>query len=120
MSALVPVLLYNFTENFTAMIVTCVYVQVKPEVLDKFIEATTANHIESVKEPGNLRFDLIRQSDDPSRFMIYEAYESEASALDHKETPHYLKWRDQVNDFMAEPRQGIKYDIIVPNDRNKW
>ena len=60
------------------MIVTCVYIHVKPDEIDRFIDATTENHHESVKETGNLRFDLIQQADDPCRFMLYEAYESEA------------------------------------------
>jgi len=102
------------------MIVTCVYVHVKPDAVDGFIYATIANHQESVREPGNLRFDLIQQSDDPCRFMIYEAYESEESAAYHKTTIHYLKWRDAVKDYMAEPRQGVKYNIIEPNDRTRW
>ena len=54
------------------MIVTCVHVHVKPETTDRFIEATIANHRKSVKEPGNLRFDLVRETEDPDRFMIYE------------------------------------------------
>jgi (4S)-4-hydroxy-5-phosphonooxypentane-2,3-dione isomerase len=102
------------------MIVTCVYIHVKPGEIDRFIDATTANHLESVKEPGNLRFDLIRQADDPCRFMLYEAYESENAAAVHKTTDHYIKWRDQVNDYMAEPRYGVKYIIIEPNDRTRW
>ncbi len=102
------------------MIVTCVYVHVKPESTDRFMEATIANHQESVKEPGNLRFDLIRETEDPNRFMIYEAYESEEAAAAHKNTPHYLKWRETVQDFMAEPRNGIRYDIVEPKNRSRW
>jgi len=102
------------------MIVTCVYVTVKPDVIQKFIEASAANHLESVKEPGNLRFDFIQQADDPCRFMIYEAYESDEAAAAHKATPHYLKWRDTVAEMMAEPRKGIKYNIIQPAERSKW
>jgi autoinducer 2-degrading protein len=102
------------------MIVTCVYVHVQPDAVNGFINATIANHLESVKEPGNLRFDFIQQSDNPNRFMIYEAYESEEAAKAHKNTDHYLKWRDVVADYMSEPRQGVKYNIIEPNDRAKW
>ncbi len=96
------------------MIVTCVYVHVKPDVIQDFIAATTANHLESIKEPGNLRFDFIQQADDPSRFMIYEAYVSEEAAAAHKTTLHYMRWRDTVSDFMAEPRMGIRYNVIQP------
>jgi (4S)-4-hydroxy-5-phosphonooxypentane-2,3-dione isomerase len=52
--------------------------------------------------------------------MIYEAYESETAAANHKTTSHYLKWRDLVSDYMAEPRHGLKYNIIEPNDRSRW
>ena len=102
------------------MIVTCVYIHVNPDVIDKFINATTANHSESVKEPGNLRFDLIQQADDPCRFMLYEAYETEEAAVNHKNTRHYLRWREEVADFMSVPRQGIKYNIIEPSDKSRW
>jgi autoinducer 2-degrading protein len=95
-------------------------VHVKSDEVQNFIDATVANHLESVKEYGNLRFDLIQQADDPSRFMIYEAYESESAAANHKTTSHYLKWRDTVIDYMAEARQGVKYNIIEPKDRTKW
>ncbi len=96
------------------MIVTCVYVSVKSESISDFIEATRANHLESVKEKGNLRFDFIQQEDDPSRFMIYEAYDSGEAAAAHKTTAHYLKWRDMVQDMMAEPRKGVRYNILMP------
>ncbi len=102
------------------MIVTCVYVTVKPEVIQEFIEASTANHQEAVKEPCNLRFDFIQQADDPCRFMLYEAYESEEASAAHKKTPHYLKWRETVEEMMAEPRKGVKYNILQPNDKRKW
>lgn len=102
------------------MIVTSVYISVKPDSVSKFITETVENHKESVKEPGNLRFDLIQQADDPTRFMIYEAYESEEASAFHKTTPHYLKWRDNVKDLMADPRQGVKYNIVEPLDRKKW
>ncbi len=102
------------------MIVTCIYIHVKPDDISRFIEATTANHIESVKEPGNLRFDLVQQADDQSRFMIYEAYESEDAAAAHKTTTHYLRWRDAVVDYMASPRHGVRYNILQPKDRTEW
>ncbi|HOO99477.1 MAG TPA: antibiotic biosynthesis monooxygenase [Bacteroidales bacterium] len=99
------------------MTVTCVYVHVRPEYIQEFIDATTANHIESVREKGNLRFDFIQQSDDPTRFMIYEAYQSDETAAAHKGTAHYLRWRDAVADMMAEPRKGVKYNIVQPSEK---
>jgi autoinducer 2-degrading protein len=102
------------------MIVTCVYIKVKPDYLNSFIDATIANHKESVREPGNLRFDLVQKADDPYSFMIYEAYESEAAAAEHKKTAHYLGWREEVEEYMAEPRKGVRYNILEPNDPARW
>ena len=102
------------------MIATCVYVHVKADKVDDFIAASKANHAGSVNETGNLRFDFLQNANDSTLFMIYEAYESEAAAAEHKNTPHYAKWRDTVADWMAKPRMGVKYNIVVPNDRREW
>src|SRR5512136_218350 len=98
------------------MIVTCVHIHVKPDAIKDFIKISTENHLEAVKEPGNLRFDFVQQADDPCRFMLYEAYETEDASAAHKSTPHYLKWKEAAQDMMAEPRKGIKYHILQPAD----
>ena len=97
------------------MHVTLVHVHVKPEAVDDFIDTTRANHEASVREPANLRFDVLRDVEDPTRFVIYEAYVDEAGAKAHKETPHYLEWRSTVEDWMAEPRRGVRYDGLLPD-----
>ncbi len=102
------------------MIVTLVHVWVKPENVEDFISATVANHRESVKEPGNLRFDLLQDDDDPAKFVIYEAYESEEAARAHKDTAHYKTWRQTVADWMAQPRKGEKHIIVAPTERSQW
>ena len=96
------------------MIVTCVYVSVKPECVEAFKEASIANHNNSRMEKGNFRFDVIQMADDPTKFMLYEAYESEEAAAAHKTTQHYALWRDTVKDMMAEPRKGVKYNFVKP------
>jgi autoinducer 2-degrading protein len=96
------------------MITTIVHVKVKQEHIEAFIRATVKNHAESVKENGNLRFDVLQKADDPSEFALYKAYESEEHAAAHKHTPHYLEWRETVAEWMAQPREGIKYQGIKP------
>jgi len=102
------------------MIVTTVTVYVKEDHLDDFISSTVKNHENSVNEPGNLRFDLLQCRDDLSRFLIYEAYESEAAARAHKDTAHYLEWKDAVADWMAKSREGVLHDVIRPQLREQW
>lgn len=96
------------------MHVTIVHVHVKPQYVDDFIEATKQNHLASIQEPGNRRFDVLQLSEDNNRFVLYEAYASETDALAHKQTEHYLAWRETVADWMAEPRQGIQFRGICP------
>lgn len=96
------------------MIVTIVHIEVRPENIHSFIRATEENHFESVKEPGNLRFDLLRDQKEPSRFVLYEAYQTDEAAAAHKDTAHYLKWRETVAPWMAKPREGIRYTALQP------
>lgn len=96
------------------MHVTIVHVHVKSEYLDDFIAVTKQNHRASIQESGNLRFDVLQLTDDQNRFVLYEAYATEADAAAHKQTQHYLTWRETVADWMAEPRQGISYQGICP------
>jgi autoinducer 2-degrading protein len=102
------------------MIVTFVHIWVKEEHIDDFIRSSILNHENSVKEPGNLRFDVLQDDKDPAKFVLYEAYESEEAAADHKKTSHYLAWRDQVADWMLKPREGIRHKIIAPVDKSGW
>jgi autoinducer 2-degrading protein len=96
------------------MYVTLVHIHVKPEHVADFVEAIRANHEGSIKEPGNYRFDVLQSVDDPTRFVAYEAFRDEAAVKAHKETDHYLAWRDRVADWMAEPRQGVRYTGLFP------
>lgn len=96
------------------MHVTLVHVHVAPDAVDDFVDATRANHEGSIREPGCVRFDVLRSADDPTRFVLYEAYVDEAAARAHKETEHYLEWRDTVAGWMAEPRRGDRYEGLLP------
>ena len=96
------------------MQVTIVHVSVEPQHIDDFIEASRLNHEASIQEPGNRRFDVLQSADNPTQFVLYEAYESAAEAAKHKETEHYLQWRETVADWMAEPRHGVGYNGLFP------
>lgn len=96
------------------MHVTLVHVRVRREDVDAFIAATRANHEASITEPGNRRFDVLQSPDDPTCFILYEAYASVADAAAHKETAHYLVWREAVTSMMAEPRRGEQMNGLFP------
>ncbi len=98
------------------MFIVHVHVRVKPECVDGFREASLENARSSVQEPGVARFDVLQQSDDPTRFVLVEVYREPEDANRHKETDHYAVWRDAVGDMMAEPRSSVKYANLFPDD----
>lgn len=102
------------------MIVTCVTVHVLPEHIEDFINATRANHVGSISERGNLRFDLLQSEEDETQFLLYEAYASPEAAQEHKSTAHYAAWRDAVAPWMAGPRKAARHRIIAPQRRELW
>ena len=98
------------------MFIVQVFVHVKPENVEAFLEATLENARDSLQEPGIARFDVVQQIDDPTRFVLVEVYRTPDDPAKHKETAHYAKWRDTVAEMMAEPRSSVKYDNVFPDD----
>lgn len=96
------------------MYVVVVRVHVLPDRIAEFSTATQANAAGSRGEPGNLRFDVLQQIEDPTRFTLYEVYRDEAAFKTHQQTPHYLTWRAAVADLMASPRIGEKHHSLFP------
>ncbi len=101
------------------MLVVHVFVHVQPDQVEAFRIASVENAKESVRELGIARFDVIQQQDDPTRFVLVEVYRSANDPARHKETAHYQKWRDAVENMMAEPRSSVKYNSIFP-DQDGW
>ena len=101
------------------MYIVHVFVHVKPEHLQAFIAATIENAQNSGKEPGIARFDVIQQTDDPTRFVLIEVYRTSADPAKHKETVHYNKWREVCEPLLAEPRTRMVYNSVFP-DKQGW
>ncbi len=96
------------------MQVTIVHVRVKTECIADFVEACRLNHEGSLGEPGNHGFDVLQEAGDPSRLVLYEVFDDPDAVARHKETEHYLRWRDTVAGMMAEPRRGVPYRRLFP------
>jgi quinol monooxygenase YgiN len=101
----------------TEMLVVHVHVRVELEFVEAFRDATVENASASLREPGVARFDVIQQSDDPTRFVLVEVYRTADDPARHKETAHYQTWRDTVAEMMAEPRSSTKYRNVFPDDQ---
>ncbi len=92
---------------------TLVYIDVKPEHVEAFKKITLFNHENTRREPGNIRFDVLQRGDDPTKFTLYEVFADANAAAAHKTTAHYLRWRDEVADYMATPRRGVSGVVLA-------
>jgi autoinducer 2-degrading protein len=96
------------------MFIVLVYVHVKEDSIDEFLHASIENAEVSRQEPGIVRFDIIQQENNPTRFLLIEIYRTEEDPARHKETAHYLHWRETVAPMMADAREGVRYKILSP------
>ncbi len=96
------------------MIIVNVYATVKKNYIEDFKKATIENAKNSINEPGILRFDFIQQEDEPNNFLLVEIYKDESAISKHKQTQHYLKWKETVENMMAQPRKSIRYLPVFP------
>ncbi len=101
------------------MHILIVHIAVKTQFVEEFKQASFDNARESLKEPGVVRFDVLQQTEEVERFTLLEVYKSPDDHRKHRETAHYMRWRDRVVEMMAEPRQGIRYINLFPDD-SSW
>ena len=99
------------------MHIVLVNIRVKSEHLEAFKAATIENARNSIQEPGVARFDVLQVSDDPTHFVLYEAYRSADAPARHRETAHYNTWVATVTDMMAEPRTRTTCANVFPSDQ---
>ncbi len=98
------------------MLVVHVHVRVKPECVGAFKTATLDNARASLRELGVARFDVLQAAEDPTRFVLVEAYRTAEAPAAHKATRHYQAWRDAVEPMMAEPRTSVRFANLFPDD----
>jgi quinol monooxygenase YgiN len=101
------------------MLIVHVHVRVLPDHVAAFVKATSVNATASLQEPGIARFDVVQDVEDPTLFVLVEAYRDTEAPARHKETQHYGVWRDTVAPWMAEPRRSTKYSEVFPS-ADQW
>ena len=102
------------------MLIIMATIKIKPEHKQDFIkemlgDAIGANH----NEPGCLRFDVLQDLSDPNCLHLYEVYKDEVSLEEHRRAPHYLKWKDAVQNWRDGEAVGVLCSNIFP-DNDNW
>jgi autoinducer 2-degrading protein len=100
-----------------AMYIVHVSIHVKGDRIGEFKAVSLDNAKHSVEEQGVARFDVIQETENPTRFLLVEVYRSQEAAAEHKKTAHYERWRVAVEPLLAEPRTRIFYTNVFPDER---
>jgi (4S)-4-hydroxy-5-phosphonooxypentane-2,3-dione isomerase len=98
------------------MFVLIVYVHVKPEYVEAFRESVIENGRNSRQEAGIVRFDIVQETEDPTRFALIEVYRSREGHAEHRETSHFKAWAALMTDMLVEPRTRTWYQTVDPPD----
>lgn len=91
------------------MYFVCVRLEVATDRLDRFVDLVRFNAANSRKEPGCLRFDVVRSVDNPLLFRLHEIYRNEQGFLAHQATAHYARWKEEIAGLLSSPRQSEKF-----------
>ena len=96
-----------------------VSVQIKPDRIDDFLKVIEEDAIGSREREngGCLRFDVLRDQSDPTKFIFYEVYKDDEAAARHRETPHFKLWTDFKASGGVVSQSAVKADAIFFGSR---
>ncbi|MGY2704724.1 putative quinol monooxygenase [Nocardioides sp. HB32] len=79
-----------------------------PEITRSFTEATRA-------EPGNLWFDWSRSVDDPSEYVLVEAFQDDAAGA-HVSSDHFKQAQADLRPYLVETPRIVNFQV----DGTEW
>jgi quinol monooxygenase YgiN len=72
--------------------VLAVNLRIKAENVDAFMAGVLANAREARKEPGCRQFEVLVDTADRTRVMLFEVYDDDKAFEAHQQTPHFKKY----------------------------
>ncbi|MBD9526081.1 MULTISPECIES: antibiotic biosynthesis monooxygenase [Paracoccus] len=95
------------------MLVQLVHIQVLPGKRQAFLDAFRLNWEGSLREPGNIRFDVLCDPEDENSFSIYEVFQDEAALEAHRATEHYRRCVELIAPLSDGPRSKRFYQPVM-------
>ncbi|MCJ8149640.1 antibiotic biosynthesis monooxygenase [Shinella sedimenti] len=93
------------------MLIQMVSINVKPGHAAEFLEAFRINYEGTRQEPGNVRFDVLRNPEDENSFTIYEVFTSPEAVDEHRKTAHYQECVRRIDPILSGPRTKTFYQV---------
>ena len=90
-----------------------VEVLVKPEHIENFIKETLFAKSGAESESGCLVYNILQDSQETNKFKLIEIYKDQDAFEEHKKAPHFLAWRNNIQEMMASPREARRYKLLT-------
>jgi autoinducer 2-degrading protein len=87
--------------------VLAVNIRIKPENVDRFMQALQANAREARKEPGCKQFEVLVDPKDSAKIMLFEVYDDEKAFEAHQATPHFKKYLADAVPLLASRERSV-------------
>jgi|SRR5579884_2928836 len=102
------------------MLALWVKVRVKPEGRERFLKAIEVDALGSERDEADcLRFNVLRDAQDPNLYYFYEIYRDEAALEAHRAAPHYAVWRAAAVTLDGSP-EAIRLEPVFPAAAGYW
>ncbi len=97
-----------------------VKVRVSPDKRQQFLDAVEVDALGSERdEPGCLRFNVLRDTEDENTYYFYEVYENDSALDAHRGMPHYLVWKAAA-ETLDGPPEVTSLNTVFPSSSGYW
>jgi quinol monooxygenase YgiN len=95
------------------------HAKTRPEKSDAF-EAFFRGHVEASRaEPGCIEYHMLRDKQDPTLFIFYEIWASQADLDVHSNLPHMRQFRDMRMEYLEQDFDIRDIDMLSPSSATR-
>jgi len=95
------------------------HAKTRPEKSDEF-EAFFSSHVQASRaEPGCIEYHMLRDQQDPTLFIFYEIWQSQAHLDLHSNLPHMKQFLDRREEFLERDFDIRAIDMISPSSASR-
>jgi (4S)-4-hydroxy-5-phosphonooxypentane-2,3-dione isomerase len=91
------------------------HLRVREDIVERFRDRLLSHaRISLDAEPGCHGFNIHQETNDPTLFLLIEIYADQAAFDAHRNSPHYLQFREDVKDWVVD-RKWWYWRHLGPN-----
>ena len=87
--------------------VLAVNLRIKPENVEAFMAGVLANARAARKEPGCRQFEVLVDTGDRTKVMLFEVYDDDKAFEAHQQTPHFKKYLAESVPLLASRERQL-------------